>query len=256
MGVQTLLGAFRDKYNENGERIGRSDVSMCFELDPAFDDAKGSLKGKRAQYGNKMVCKSITLLNPDFPVRAFVDHGFLSIRRICQTITIVGDRNDRALWWSSLINGTLPHFGYEQPEVLNPTISHEKEKKWALMERCGRSIGGLYFPDEVAQQYNKSGNLNDLRRLLFNKARSLNVSGQSKGTNGDKLWLDMDVIDMTGLDTNIKGMRHSGFSLNGMLLKDLQELLSSGKRAMKRSTLLYREGNVFSYAHAPAFVSQ
>lgn len=61
---------------------------------------------------------------------------------------------------------------------------------------------------------------------------------------------------MTGLDTNIKGMRHSGFSYNGMLLKDLQELFSTGKRAITRSSLIFREGNNFTFAFAPSFVSQ
>jgi len=257
MGAQTLLGAFRDKYDENGKCIGRSDVSMCFQLDPAFDDAEGPAGGKPQQSTDQMICKSITMLNPDFPVKAFVDRAFLSIRRVCQTITLVGDRNDRALWWSSFCMGTFPHFGYEFPEVLRPTVAPYKQTKWALMERTGRSIDKLYFTAAEGQQYHDGGNDDAFRRQLFNKAESFDFSGRTKDANNDnRFWLDMDVIDMTGLDTNIKGMRHSGFSLNGMLLKDLAELLSSGNRAIKRSTLLFREGNIFSYAHAPAFVVQ
>ena len=63
MGVQTLLAAFQDKYDENGKYVGRSEVSRCFTLGPEFEDA-GVKGGKRQQYGNQMVCKSITLLNP------------------------------------------------------------------------------------------------------------------------------------------------------------------------------------------------
>ncbi|KAL7542198.1 hypothetical protein ACHAWF_007113 [Thalassiosira exigua] len=260
MGVQTLLGAFGDKYDEHGKRIGRSDVSLCFALDPEFDDTH-DIQGKRQRFSNQMVCKTITLLNPDFPVEAFIDRGFLSIRRVCSTVTVVGDRNDRALYWSGIFNGTATRFGYQQPEVLNPTIHPYKPTKWARMERIGHSLGKLYFDPTVGQKHCNDGNEQAFRRQLFDKRAPLDFSGETKKSKKNKktrnrLWLDMDVIDMTGLDTNIKGMRHSGFSLNGMLLKDLEELLSSGKRAMERSALLFREGNTFSYAHAPAFVSQ
>merc|ERR1712160_141904 len=111
-----------------------------------------------------------------------------------------------------------------------------------FMERVGCSIQKLHFPAAVAQQYHNNGNAEVFRQQLFNKI-PLDISAEADSEN--HYWLDMDVIDMTGLDTNIAGMRHSGFSLNGMLLKDLEELISGGKRAMKRSTLLYREGNVF-----------
>jgi len=255
MGVKTLMGAFNDKYDDDGKWIGRSEVSKCFTLDPEFDEAEGPKEGKRQQYSNQMTCKSITLLNPDFPLRAFLDRGFRSIRRVCRTCTVIGDRNDRALGWSSLINGVAPKFGYEQPKVLMPTTAPSKPT-WRFEKRIGRSIEWLYFSPKVAQQYHESGNGEAFRRLLFNKG-SIDLSGKTKDKNNEnRFWLDMDVIDMTDLDTNIKGMRHSGFGLNPMLLKDLQELFSTGKRAMKRSTLLYREGNQFSFAHAPAFVSQ
>ena len=72
------------------------------------------------------------MLNADFPVRAFVDRGFLSIRRLCQTITVVGDSNDRALWWSSLMNLVAPHFGYDDPQVLRPTNIPPNQQNWSL----------------------------------------------------------------------------------------------------------------------------
>jgi hypothetical protein len=64
----------------------------------------------------------------------------------------------------------------------------------------------------------------------------------------------MDVIDTTGLDTNIAGIRHQAFNLNPILFKDLEELISTGRRAAKRSALLHRDGNMFSYCHAPSYV--
>lgn len=178
-----------------------------------------------------------------FPVGAFVDRGFLSIRRVCSTITVVGDTNDRALWWGSLMNVRPYYFDYIEPEVLRPSLKPNFERKRELMIEVGRNIQDLYFPKEMKQQYIERGRENEFARQLFRKST-------------DRLWLDIDVIDMTGLDTNIKGMRHSGFSYNGMLLKDLQELFATGKRARKRSSLIYRDGNTYTFAFAPSFVVQ
>lgn len=75
------------------------------------------------------------------------------------------------------------------------------------------------------------------------------------GEDLEKPWLDLDVIDTTGLDTNIANIRHSAYNLNPILLNDLEELITTGQRAMKRGSLLYRDGNIFSYCHAPSYVS-
>lgn len=135
-------------------------------------------------------------MNPDFPVKAFVDRGFLSIRRVCSTVTVVGDMNDRALGWSSLINGAFPYyFGYQQPEALQPTLPKSDPKR-EFMPRIGRSIHDLYFPDKVGQMHLDSEREDELIRLLFNKSGSIDLSGKAK--KGERFWLDIDVIDMTG----------------------------------------------------------
>jgi len=109
MGVQTLLGAFEDKADGS-----RSDISQCFQLDAlfAYDDAD-------ADDNNLMICKSITMVNPDFPIEAFVDHAYLSIRRICNHVTVVGDRQDQALFYSQVMNGAFKFLGYSQAKILN-----------------------------------------------------------------------------------------------------------------------------------------
>ena len=122
-----------------------------------------------------------------------VDRGFLSIRRVCSTITVVGDTNDRALWWGSLMNVRPYYFDYIEPEVLRPSLKSDFERKRELMIEVGRNVQDLYFPEEIKQQYIESGRENEFVRQLFNKSGS------------GRPWLDIDTIDMTGLDTNIKG---------------------------------------------------
>ena len=252
MGAQALLGAFEDEYNEKGERQGRSNLSLCFQLDPSFHDER-RMQDVSEGMQHQLICKTITMLNPDFPLEAFVDRAFLSIRRICRAVTVIGDRNDRALWWSSLFNGVAERKGYEYCAVLRPEAVPQARKSFHLQERIGSSIDSLHFSS--GKDPNSRSKIDKLDKLVFQERASF-VGNSPEGVDADTIaWLDMDVIDMTGLDTNIAGLRHSGFSLNGMLLKDLEELLTTGKRAMKRSTLVYRDGNMFSYAHAPSFVS-
>ena len=78
------------------------------------------------------------------------------------------------------------YFDYIEPEVLRPSLKPDFERKRELMIEVGRNIQDLYFPEEIKQQYIESGRENDLARQLFRKS----------GT--DCLWLDIDVIDMTG----------------------------------------------------------
>ena len=249
MGVQTLLGAFRNK--DDGTS---SEVSNCFRLADTDDGADED---------TLMTCKSITMLNPDFPLAAFVDHAFLSIRRVCSHITIVGDRGDQALWYSQLINGSAKYFGYSQPDILNGTEDLTGPPKQFHQRVMGRHIDALHTAEhDLDEPMDKDkGKAMDQEhavamdhRMLFQKRRS-QLSMATSDRSMDHRWLDVDVIDTTLLDTNIKDLRHSGFNVNPILLKDLEELIVTGRRAAERSTLLYREGNVFSYCHAPSFVT-
>lgn len=256
LGVQTLMVAFEDKLDGS-----RSDVSECFRLDHAFaDDAN-------TKYTNEalMVCKSITLVNPDFPVDAFVDHAFLSIRRVCNHITVVGDRSDQALFYSMLINGICNFLGYEQPRILNKSGKDEpvkKKRRFKYQRVVGRDIESLHLPDSTEEGETSSLNQDDVEkqlsmpdeRLLF-KGKSPAIILSDDDQPHEHPWLDIDVIDTTQLDTNIKDLRHSGFNVNPILLKDLEELIVTGRRAADRSTLLFREGNIYDYCHAPAFVT-
>merc|ERR1719491_93662 len=113
MGSQSLLAMFEDKRENNS--LSRSDVSLMFRQDPEFKDhSMIERDGKQC-----MVCKSIILMNPDFPVEAFIDRAFLSIRRVCPNITVLGDRNDIALTaGSKFFNGLYNKKGYMQPHLL------------------------------------------------------------------------------------------------------------------------------------------
>jgi hypothetical protein len=241
MGVQTLLGALVDKQDGS-----RSDSSRCFALASDYDEDKSDRKQEDNE-DNLLICKTITLLNPDFPLVPFREHAFPAARKLCRTNTVVADKLDGALFWSQVVNGIAVRFGYEQPPALLP--NDDCKMKLQHCQTVGRNVESLYFPEDVISRrgIGKRDNL-----LFINKSPRVSLYGENKAS--EKSWMDLDVIDTTGLDTNIKGIRHSAYNLNPSMFRDLEELITTGKRAMERS-LLYRDGNVFSYCSAPSFVN-
>mmetsp|Transcript_42878 Transcript_42878/g.103604 ORF Transcript_42878/g.103604 Transcript_42878/m.103604 type:complete len:914 (+) Transcript_42878:183-2924(+) len=274
MGVQTLIGSLCDLPDGS-----RSASSKCFEL--ATDAADSATSEDITSSGQKikeenpddegeedlddielepplLICKTLTMLNPDFPLDSFVNHAFASARRICDTMTIVGDKTDQALFYSQTVNGVaIKWFDYEQPRELQP--NERNKERLCQQPVIGRTIDELYFPvrenrGKFAVHYDKVKDIP--KHLLFcgNNDSYKKMEGTTD-TDARLLWLDIDVIDCTGLDTNIAGIRHSAYNLNPILLKDLSEILLTGQRAMNRSSTLYRDGNIFSYCHAPSYVA-
>ena len=252
MGAQSLLAMMDDELDGS-----RSDASLYFRADRDF-----AMNNNKTAIGptNTMICKSITLLNPDFPVDAFVDHAFVGIRRICNRITVVGDRNDQALLFSQVLNGVLTNCGYKQPKLLTKRNA-ENSKGFTRQRTIGRDFGYLFFPNVIMdidreKNNNSNNNNNDHEKkhnlMLFREAPPVVLSPSEEMQ--DRQWLDIDVIDSSNIDTNVAQWRHSAFNVNPILLKDLEELIITGRRAINRSTLIHREGNIFSYAHAPSFI--
>jgi esterase/lipase superfamily enzyme len=237
LGVQTLMNCFED--NADGTP---SPVSQCFGPAPASGD---SLASSSTRETGKLICRSITLLNPDFPLRAFREHAFKSIRRVTSLITIVGDLADQALFWSSLINGGVNRFGGSQPSVLD---FKGRTSQKCLQELIGKNIDGLYLSKNEAED-NDVVSFQNTELLLQSSVR---IGRKKEASN---IYLDCDVIDTTGLDTNVNELRHAAYSVNSILLRDIEEIVTTGRRAADRSTLLHKKGNVFEYCHAPSFVT-
>jgi hypothetical protein len=251
MGVQALLNALADDDDGN-----RSPTSQLFQLDPSF----GGTQRERCIDSSLMMCKSVTMLNPDYPLKVFIDRAFLSIRRLCSQITVIGDRNDGALFYSQLTNGLFAYWGHEQPKLLQSARlecrSETQRRKFRYRRVVGKDIKSLYF----RLKRDASGNIEEPvdvdKRLLFQgRHPSVVLASCESHRQRQGHWLDLDVIDTAQLEANIKGLRHSGFNLNPILLKDLEELILTGRRASERSALLFREGNIFSYCHVPSHVS-
>ncbi len=233
MGAQAMLQGF------NSEEDGtRSEVSRCFKL------VENCHPGKNL--ASKLICKSITLMNPDYPLCSFIDETFHSIRKICSNITLIGDRQDQALMYSQYINGLTNLVKFRAPQVFNGKFYEKNRGCIPSQEVIGRTVDKLCVPN------------NSDRKGIF---KEMSIESLERNINkeysaeSEQLWLDLDVIDTTSLDTNIKGIRHSAFNANPILSHDLEEIIVSGERAVKRSGLMHRHGNIFSYCHAPSHVA-
>jgi len=224
MGVQTLLHALHDT-SPDGER---SAVSKLFRL---HHDFGGKEKGEESADG-LLLCKSITMVNPDFPVDAFVRHGYLPLRRLCGNITVIGDCSDQALFISQFFNGLFRSCGCRQPAILyedgrDRTADEMRRERGRLRFQrvIGRDFRKLYIPPGTETDIEQNKNKVD-KRLVFKRKTPMFV----------------------GVDPAVQERRY-------LDIKDLEELIVTGRRASERSALLFREGNTYSYCHAPSFVS-
>ncbi|GIX64246.1 erythrocyte membrane protein [Babesia caballi] len=76
------------------------------------------------------------------------------------------------------------------------------------------------------------------------------------GVESRHLWLDMDVIDTTMIDTNVDFLKHSLYQMKREIMDDLREVILMKIRADQRHTRLdRRRGNVFVFRVAPAAVN-
>ena len=109
MGAQAMLHGF------NCEADGsRSELSACFKLAENYNPGKISSR--------KLVCKSITIMNPDYPLCVFIDETFHSIRKICSNITLIGDQYDKALMFSMYVNGFTNRAKFGTPQVFDGKV--------------------------------------------------------------------------------------------------------------------------------------
>lgn len=154
---------------------------------------------------------TVTMANPEVFEDHFWAQSFPLLCRICRHVTLYGDEDDGALFWSEFVN-RKPTLGrlHGAPYRLVPTLASAK---------CTPN------------------------------APSLPKQGASDA------WADIDVVDMTWLESNVHALRHNSFGLNRMMVDDLRDVIVERRRAaQRRSRLIRRIGNVFSFLQPPPHV--
>jgi len=88
---------------------------------------------------------------------------------------------------------------------------------------------------------------------IFNGYKSLGRGEEPLMRNNR--FIDIDIIDTTGLQDNMHALRHSYFELNRFMVDDLREIIVQGRRACKRqSRLLQKHGNTYFFLYTPTWV--
>ena len=173
---------------------------------------------------------SCILIHPDYPLSRFVKRDFDILRGMCRNITLIADTDDTALMASQMLNRELA-LG-KQPFALHRYPAPEMQA--ALQQQPETLLG---YAAAILHQLREDG-------LGFRPEAPEGVA-----------MLDMDVIDVTWLDSNVHGARHAYFNVNRWLVDDLREILTTGKRAAQRThRLFHRAQNVWSFLAAPKFV--
>ena len=254
MGARTLMSAFEDIIQEDGSRYP-SPVSNCFSAALASHDSQAHTRNSMADVG-KLICRSITILNPDFPLMAFREHGFNSLRRVCSLITVLGDKADIALMTAMVWNGTCNALNIPIPTVYQSKATKE-QSGFHFELSLGREIESLYVEncdknDNDALKFQPSARAYPSDNSLSSCANHTAINE----VNGDSSvqYLDCDCIDLGGFDANVNQLRHCS-NINTVLIRDLEEIIMSQQRASQRSALLHRKGNVYQYCHAPHFMA-
>jgi len=174
---------------------------------------------------------TVTLANPELFEDDFWPHTFPRLCSVCPHISIYGDRDDGALFWSEKANrgrlslGKLHHVPYALP-------APPPER---LRERLSDSqASGLV----VAAHH-----------------RAMQHAGTTHLTSAEPTWADVDIIDLTWLDTNVHPLRHNAFNLNRMMVDDIRDIIVHRVRAReRRSRLIRRCGNEFSFLQPPSHI--
>jgi len=205
MGVQVLLSHL----DEIAPALLRPHSASAGGEEGGSYSPPGSASG-----GRQLRLASVTLVNPEVSEDIFLEHCLPRLRVLCPLVTIYGDEEDGALFWSEVVNRF-------------------------------RVLGKLHSAPYRAECRSAP------QPAPVRGAASL----AAEGTNERGEWADIDVVDMTWLESNVHSLRHNSFNLNRTLVDDLRELIVEGKRAaQRRSRLVCRKGNVYTFLQPPLHV--
>ncbi|KAK1442888.1 ABC transmembrane type-1 domain-containing protein [Babesia gibsoni] len=229
-----------------------------------------------------------------FVVRSYCDHivMYADTRDHCLTISELFNR-EISLGMSVFGMCTTPEileeavFGLEEAGIFSqfnkaqnvaeiPYVSSYTIYKGSPpLSRRGETVGGIYSveitsTENVMQLVKREVEHNSVmlptqNNVIYNMSHkdSGEVSpcdntrlSEDLGLENRPLWLDMDVIDTTMIDTNVDFLKHSLYQMKREIMDDLREVILMKIRADQRHTRLdRRRGNVFVFRVAPAAVN-
>eukprot|EP00462_Mataza_sp_D1_P020583 CAMPEP_0175132696 /NCGR_PEP_ID=MMETSP0087-20121206/7208_1 /TAXON_ID=136419 /ORGANISM="Unknown Unknown, Strain D1" /LENGTH=214 /DNA_ID=CAMNT_0016415059 /DNA_START=18 /DNA_END=659 /DNA_ORIENTATION=+ len=203
---------------------------------------------------------TVSLLNPDFPLKAFLEEAYPITRPLCEVLTLYGDSSDQALMWAQrvtkeeslgknveklFLSKSLEQrcsLGSNKGSLRHPLLNDANGSKNSDMNKTNLSAIELADMSNSISSVDTSGleNLtesNDCNKEISNHSISMLDSGigsHSSSISPARFWLDLDVMDTTCILNNVHSIRHSYFDLNLTIIEDLREVLVKRARARDR----------------------
>ncbi|KXZ55758.1 hypothetical protein GPECTOR_2g1308 [Gonium pectorale] len=243
-----------------------------------------------------MRLRSITICNPDYGLKRFTEDFGPRLRALCPLVTLYGDTADGALALSETVNALArPFLSARRVALAVPTVARtaaaamrdaaEGVRDAALLplNTAPSGVEALHQAADgpgAGSRLDLGGGANSFANqrsagLAWWAERVLNYRRRVRKpflydwlehSLGRRIYqvvdpvtgrpLDIDVVDLSYLSSNVNDVRHTHFALNREILDDLWEIIVLGRRAAQRSSRLQHvTGNVYSMAVAPYFLS-
>ncbi|KAF8820802.1 hypothetical protein IE077_002808 [Cardiosporidium cionae] len=236
-----------------GENLFHPIQDLNASLSSTEEDAKNGSELFR------MSIQTIIMINPDYPVNSFLRSGFQGLHALCNHIAVYGDTRDQVLSFSETWNREKclgkRIFDLNAPlHTLKPNTQYGEQtnlksaelqmaSKWRLPYACRQ--------DSTASE--REATMNILMHPETGFVLYPEIVLQKRASRS--VWLDLDVIDTTFVETHTDFLKHCFYQVSREIMDDIREIIVSGLRAKERVARLdRRRGNVFCFRVAPANV--
>eukprot|EP00931_Biecheleriopsis_adriatica_P050078 TRINITY_DN28988_c0_g1_i1.p1 TRINITY_DN28988_c0_g1~~TRINITY_DN28988_c0_g1_i1.p1 ORF type:complete len:715 (+),score=98.84 TRINITY_DN28988_c0_g1_i1:128-2146(+) len=218
--------------------VNFEEISECFEKAPGYEHEQEEVSPHRTEQRGSLRLATLTMLNPDVPAD-LVCSTLPRVMSVAQHFTSYNDSNDGALFYSGWITYFLPQAW--QSSAVQPGDAHP-----------GVMFGRLVQP--MWLESSETGNVLVCPGLDRDNVQIRSWRAGDAGDMQEPKESKIDIIDCSGLETNIHSLRHNYYMLNTQMVEDICELISERLPAKRRSRLIRRQGNVYNFLCPPKHV--
>jgi esterase/lipase superfamily enzyme len=227
-------------------------IAKCFL--PARLQPSHGLRPERTELGGRMHLATLTMMNPDVPAD-YASAVLPRVLSVAEHFTTYNDANDGALLWSSRLLKIIS-------QKFQSSVARAICRRSVSADRPDDTHRGMVFGRMIRPMWiERSTDIEAQQEYIFRSSdfgddcdRSNNIDGQARGIVPRTGVGGIDVIDCSALEQNIHKLRHNYYMLNTQMVEDICELVGERIPASRRSRLVRRQRNVFSFLCPPKHI--